>query len=167
MWKSFHHLCVSLHVCLWQQLSKKTMSVQLRSEDNVLKNSSNTGSQQTFPLISLLPSRGKTEEGGWDDIARQSAASVLCNETFIWWHWELYFLISPSLQAGLSNIAMWDKLQTNLIWFKQEELCFQSSGIFKWVFVLCSKCHCLKHTENVFELVLRELCVLLYGCHYE
>ena len=51
------------------------------------------------------------------------------------------------------------------IWslFKQWELYFsQSSEIFKWVFVLCSKCHCLKYRENAFEPALRRsLCVLV------
>lgn len=72
------------------------------------------------------------------------------------------FLIFLFLQTEMSNIAVWDKLQTNVIWLKKEELYFQSSEIFKWVFLLCSKCHCLKYTEKAFELVLREVCVLFF-----
>lgn len=93
------------------------------------------------------------------DIWSQRVSSVHCNETFIWWHWELYVLIFLPCKLCCQILLCEINFKQNRIQFKQGELYFQSSEIFKSAFVLCSKCHCLKYMENIFELALREMCV--------
>lgn len=93
----------------------------------------------------------KSRQGNLNGIWRRSAN--VWDETFIWWHWGLCVLIFHLLRAALSNIAISDQLQTNLIWFEQRTILPTARRPSN---------ECLCHW-NAFELVLREawVCVFL------